>query len=83
MSPAEIAESVGQRLEGVHVTLHRLRSQVELALGALLMLRRARRDCDGLASAVGRWDGRFEPRIRKRVVHPARLLGLSRPAAAA
>jgi RNA polymerase sigma factor (sigma-70 family) len=72
MSPAEIAEAVGQRLEGVHVTLHRLRSQVELSLGALLMLRRARRDCDGLATAVGRWDGHFSPRVRKRVVRHLR-----------
>ena len=72
LSRPEIAEAVGLKVEAVHVCLHRLRGQVELSLGALLILRRGRRDCDGLASAVGRWDGRFSPRIRKRVVRHVR-----------
>jgi RNA polymerase sigma factor (sigma-70 family) len=72
LTNAEIAQAVGLRLQAVHVCLHRLRGQVESSLGALLILRRGHRDCDGLAAAVGAWDGQFSPLVRKRVARHVR-----------
>jgi RNA polymerase sigma factor (sigma-70 family) len=72
LTSPEIAQAVGLKLQAVHVCLHRLRGQVESSLGALLILRRGHRDCDGLATAVGSWDGQFSPLIRKRVARHVR-----------
>jgi RNA polymerase sigma factor (sigma-70 family) len=50
-----------------YVLLGRLRDQVERSLGAFLVARLGRDDCQELSSILSDWDGRFSPLIRKRV----------------
>ena len=50
-----------------YVMLNRLRAQVERSLGALLIARLGRDDCDDLDGILVDWDGRFSPLVRKRV----------------
>ncbi|MGH3754167.1 MAG: hypothetical protein ACRDRP_16020 [Pseudonocardiaceae bacterium] len=64
---AELAAALGISASTAHVRLSRLRDQVERSLGALLVARLGRRDCDELAAVLGEWDGRFTPLLRKRV----------------
>lgn len=64
---AELAAALGVSASTAHVRLSRLRDQVERSLGALLVARLGRRDCDELAAVLGEWDGRFTPLLRKRV----------------
>jgi hypothetical protein len=47
--------------------MSRLRDQVERALGALLVARLGRADCEELQSVLEGWDGTFSPVWRKRV----------------
>jgi len=64
---AELGAALGISPSTAHVRLSRLRDQVERALGALLVARLGRRDCDELTAVLGEWDGRFTPLLRKRV----------------
>ncbi len=50
-----------------YVQLHRLRSQVERSIGALLVARTGRAECRDLDAMLGDWDGALTPLIRKRV----------------
>ena len=47
--------------------LSRLRDQVERSLGALLIARLGREDCEELDAILQGWDGKFSPLLRKRV----------------
>ncbi|MGH3937157.1 MAG: sigma-70 family RNA polymerase sigma factor [Pseudonocardiaceae bacterium] len=64
---AELGVALGISANIVHVRLSRLRDQMERSLGALLVARLGRGDCDELTAVLGKWDGRFTPPLRKRV----------------
>lgn len=67
MEGQELGEAIGVSTSHAYVLLSRLRDQVERSLGALLVTRLGRRDCDDLAAMLEGWDGRFTPAVRKRV----------------
>ncbi len=64
---AELGEAMGVTASNAYVMLNRLRTQVERSLGALLIARLGRDDCDDLDGILVDWDGRFSPLVRKRV----------------
>lgn len=63
----ELGEALGVSAGHAYVVLSRLRDQVERSLGALLVARQGRRDCEDLAAVLAGWDGRFTTVWRKRV----------------
>ena len=64
---AELGEAMGVTASNAYVMLNRLKAQVERSLGALLIARLGRDDCDDLDAILVDWDGRFSPLVRKRV----------------
>jgi len=64
---AELGEAMGVSASNAYVMLNRLRGQVDRSLGALLIARMGRDDCDDLDDLLSDWDGTFSPLIRKRV----------------
>ena len=64
---AELGEAMGVTASNAYVMLNRLKTQVERSLGALLIARLGRDDCDDLDGILVDWDGLFSPLIRKRV----------------
>ncbi len=58
---------MGTSLNSSYVMLSRLRDQVERSLGALLIARLGRKDCDELDAILHGWDGKLSPLLRKRV----------------
>ena len=64
---AELGEAMGVTASNAYVMLNRLRGQVDRSLGALLIARMGRDDCEELDEVLGGWDGTFSPLIRKRV----------------
>jgi RNA polymerase sigma factor (sigma-70 family) len=64
---AELGEAMGVSASNAYVMLNRLRAQVDRSLGALLIARLGRDDCDELDALLVDWDGSFSPLIRKRV----------------
>ncbi len=64
---AELGEAMGVSTSQAYVLLSRLRDQVERSLGALLIARLGRDDCNELDTLLADWDGSFSPLIRKRV----------------
>ncbi|KQV76734.1 hypothetical protein ASC61_17970 [Aeromicrobium sp. Root344] len=64
---AELGEAMGVSASNAYVMLNRLRAQVDRSLGALLIARLGRDDCDDLDDLLADWDGTFSPLIRKRV----------------
>ncbi|MCW2750349.1 MAG: hypothetical protein JWR83_1459 [Aeromicrobium sp.] len=64
---AELGEAIGVSAPNAYVMLNRLRGQVDRSLGALLIARLGRDDCDDLDDVLGDWDGTFSPLVRKRV----------------
>lgn len=63
----DLADAMGTSLSNSYVMLSRMRDQVERSLGALLIARLGRDDCDELDSLLTGWDGGFSPLLRKRV----------------
>jgi RNA polymerase sigma factor (sigma-70 family) len=63
----DLADAMGTSLNNSYVMLSRLRDQVERSLGALLIARLGREDCEELDALLQGWDGRFSPLLRKRV----------------
>ena len=63
----DLADAMGTTLNNSYVMLSRMRDQVERSLGALLIARLGRDDCDELDGLLTGWDGRFSPLLRKRV----------------
>lgn len=63
----DLADAMGTSLSNSYVMLSRMRDQVERSLGALLIARLGRDDCDELDGLLAGWDGRFSPLLRKRV----------------
>lgn len=64
----ELGDALGVSPGHAYVLLSRLKEQVERSLGALLVTRLGRKDCQQLSSLLVGWDGRFTAQIRKRVV---------------
>jgi RNA polymerase sigma factor (sigma-70 family) len=64
---AELGEAMGMSAAHASVQLNRLRSQVERSLGALLVARTGREDCEAIDTLLAGWDGTLTPIIRKRV----------------
>ncbi len=63
----DLADAMGTSLSNSYVMLSRMRDQVERSLGALLIARLGRDDCDELDGLLSDWDGKFSPILRKRV----------------
>jgi RNA polymerase sigma factor (sigma-70 family) len=63
----DLADAMGTSLSNSYVMLSRMRDQVERSLGALLIARLGRDDCDELDGLLQGWDGKFSPLLRKRV----------------
>ncbi len=63
----ELADSIGVTAGHAYVLMNRLRAQVERALGALLVARLGRDDCETLSGILSGWDGTFSVLVRKRV----------------
>ena len=63
----DLADAMGTSLSNSYVMLSRMRDQVERSLGALLIARLGREDCEELDRLLEGWDGRFSPLLRKRV----------------
>lgn len=64
---AELGEAMGVSANNAYVMLNRLRGQVDRSLGALLIARLGRDDCEELDRLLADWDGSFSPLVRKRV----------------
>jgi len=64
---AELGEAIGVTANNAYVMLNRLRAQVDRSLGALLIARLGRDDCEELDGLLADWDGGFSPLVRKRV----------------
>ncbi|MEU8047138.1 sigma-70 family RNA polymerase sigma factor [Micromonospora echinofusca] len=67
LSSADIGTALGVPANHAHARLSRARSQLERALGALLVARTGARDCPTLAGLIDGWQGRLTPTLRKRV----------------
>ncbi|MEV0938759.1 sigma-70 family RNA polymerase sigma factor [Micromonospora wenchangensis] len=67
LSSADIGTALGVPANHAHARLSRARSQLERALGTLLVARSGARDCPVLAELLGDWQGRLTPVLRKRV----------------
>lgn len=64
---AELGEAIGADANHAYVLVHRMRAQLERAIGALLVARNGREDCADLDALLSDWDGRYTPLIRKRI----------------
>jgi len=67
LAGTELADALGVRPDHVHQLLSRARRRLEISLGALLVARQGREDCEQLADLLQGWDGRFSTLWRKRV----------------
>ncbi|MFE7873227.1 sigma-70 family RNA polymerase sigma factor [Micromonospora humida] len=67
LSSADIGTALGVPTNHAHARLSRARSQLERALGTLLVARSGARDCPALAELLGDWQGRLTPVLRKRL----------------
>jgi len=64
---AELGEAMGVSASNAYVMMNRLRGQLERSLGALLVAKTGRTECDDLDQTLVNWDGEFSPLVRKRV----------------
>jgi len=64
---AEIAAVLGVSRNHAHALLSRARAQLEVSLGALLVARSGRGDCEALGALLGDWDGQLNVLMRKRI----------------
>ena len=65
----ELTDVLGVSTANAYKLVQRVRDRVERSLGALLVARHGRKDCEQLAALLGDWDGRFSPLMRRRVAH--------------
>lgn len=63
----ELATALGVSTSHVHVLVSRMKDRVEKSIGALLIARLGRDDCDELQAVLAGWDGRFSLDVRSRV----------------
>jgi RNA polymerase sigma factor (sigma-70 family) len=64
---AEIAAVLGVSRNHAHALLSRARAQLEVSLGALLVARSGRGDCEALGALLEDWDGQLNVLMRKRI----------------
>ena len=64
---AEIAAMLGVSRNHAHALLSRARAQLEISLGALLVARSGRGDCEALGALLQDWDGQLNVLMRKRI----------------
>ena len=64
---AEIAAVLGVSRNHAHALLSRARAQLEVCMGALLVARSGRGDCEALGALLGDWDGQLNVLMRKRI----------------
>jgi RNA polymerase sigma factor (sigma-70 family) len=64
---AELAAALGVRHANPYSLVHRARAQLDRALGALIIARVGRDDCQTLSELLGDWDGGLTPLVRKRL----------------
>ena len=64
---AEIAAMLGVSRNHAHALLSRARAQLEVSLGALLVARSGRGDCEALGALLEDWDGQLNVLMRKRI----------------
>ncbi|HEY1002333.1 MAG TPA: sigma-70 family RNA polymerase sigma factor, partial [Streptosporangiaceae bacterium] len=64
---AEIAAVLGVSRNHAHALLSRARAQLEVSLGALLVARSGRGDCEALGALLQDWDGQLNVLMRKRI----------------
>jgi RNA polymerase sigma factor (sigma-70 family) len=67
LAGAELAAALGTSVNAAHALTSRARSQLERALGALLVARTGRSECAELDALLVGWDGRLTPLLRKRL----------------
>src|ERR1700722_3038123 len=67
LNGADLADALGVPLNQAHALASRARTQLERALGALLVARTGRRTCSELDGILGSWDGQLTTLMRKRV----------------
>jgi RNA polymerase sigma factor (sigma-70 family) len=67
LSGADLADALGVKENTAHQLLSRARQRMRTSLGALLVARQGREDCDELAALLESWDGMFSTVWRKRV----------------
>ena len=63
----EMAEALGTSASTAYQQVHRMKERFERSLGALLIARTGRADCDELDELLEGWDGHFSVLWRKRV----------------
>lgn len=63
----DLADALGVSANQSYTLVHRMRERVEKSLGAYVVAKAGRRDCDDLDKLLGSWDGEFTVLIRKRV----------------
>ncbi len=63
----DLANAVGVETQHLHVMVSRMKDRVEKALGALLIARLGREDCQELDNLLQDWDGRFSLDVRSSV----------------
>lgn len=63
----DLAAALGTSTSTSYQHLHRMRERLERSIGALLVARQGRSDCDELDRLLSSWDGRFSVLWRKRV----------------
>jgi hypothetical protein len=64
---AEIAAVLGVSRNHAHALLSRARAQLEVCMGALLVARSGRGDCEALGALLEDWDGQLNVLMRKRI----------------
>ena len=64
---ADLADALGVTPEQSYSLVHRMRERVDRSLGAYVVAKAGRKECDSLDEILRDWDGRFSVLIRKRV----------------
>ncbi len=67
LEAADLADTLGVSRNQAHALVSRARSQLERALGALLVARSGRQSCQQLRTLLAGWDGQLTVLLRKRV----------------
>ena len=63
----ELGDALGVSENGAHQAAHRMRDRLGRSVGALLVARQGRAECEELAALLATWDGTFSVLWRKRV----------------
>lgn len=72
LSGEELAEALDVTRDNAYALVHNARERFALSVSSLLVARRGRGQCADLDELLGRWDGRLNPLIRKRVARHVR-----------